>query len=317
MTNTEKLESITNEELIERINTHSSLQDLIKSFGLPASHHNRTLFKVFLKRRQIDKTWNSSNYTLDELSQVVSKSVNWSDVCRKLNISICSANFDKLKSGCRQNNIDTTHFDKTLRSIGIHKRHTVHTVFVENSKLHRSSLRQFLIKSNLYTNKCSMCGIDDMWNNKPLKLEIDHINGIHNDNRIENLRWVCPNCHSQTSTYKKGKNYSDKDDSVQDLLLQQLYNKLTNSTPQVNAEFKVFKHLQTYTCKHCSIQFESKNIKLFCGKECQLAYNTKVNWDDVDVAALVAEHKNYEKVGRMLGVTGAAVKRQYLKTSKE
>lgn len=48
--------------------------------------------------------------------------------------------------------------------------------------------------------KCEICNISE-WQNKPLVLQVDHINGIHNDNRVENLRFICPNCHSQTETF--------------------------------------------------------------------------------------------------------------------
>lgn len=49
--------------------------------------------------------------------------------------------------------------------------------------------------------KCSICGMKDIWNGRPIMLELDHINGITNDSRISNLRMLCPNCHSQTSNY--------------------------------------------------------------------------------------------------------------------
>jgi 5-methylcytosine-specific restriction endonuclease McrA len=52
--------------------------------------------------------------------------------------------------------------------------------------------------------KCQCCGISE-WLDKPISLQLDHINGINNDHRIENLRFLCPNCHSQTDTYA-GKN---------------------------------------------------------------------------------------------------------------
>ena len=50
--------------------------------------------------------------------------------------------------------------------------------------------------------KCVECGLKDSWQNKPINLELDHINGIRSDNRLENLRFLCPNCHSQTKNFK-------------------------------------------------------------------------------------------------------------------
>lgn len=49
--------------------------------------------------------------------------------------------------------------------------------------------------------RCSLCGLLPVWNNKPLTLQVDHINGVNNDHRIENLRLLCPNCHTQTDTF--------------------------------------------------------------------------------------------------------------------
>jgi len=56
-------------------------------------------------------------------------------------------------------------------------------------------------KHNLLPDYCSECGILPKWNGSPLRLQIDHINGNRNDNRIDNLRVLCPNCHSQTHTF--------------------------------------------------------------------------------------------------------------------
>lgn len=67
-----------------------------------------------------------------------------------------------------------------------------------------SSLKRRLLGLELLSPACYCCGIFE-WNNKKLTLQIDHINGVNNDNRLENLRLLCPNCHSQTDTYA-GKN---------------------------------------------------------------------------------------------------------------
>ena len=65
-------------------------------------------------------------------------------------------------------------------------------------------LKNRLIKEGIKTHKCEICGIEE-WMGQPTPLELDHINGKHDDNRLENLRVICPNCHAQTSTYR-GKN---------------------------------------------------------------------------------------------------------------
>ena len=70
-------------------------------------------------------------------------------------------------------------------------------IFIENSLYPRSALRKKIIKENLIEYKCANpnCGISE-WDGHPISLELDHINGINNDNRLSNLRFLCPNCHS-------------------------------------------------------------------------------------------------------------------------
>lgn len=73
-------------------------------------------------------------------------------------------------------------------------------LLTNGSKHNRTVLRRYIVTNKLLPYKCSICGLT-YWNNKTLSLELDHINGVNNDNRLENLRFLCPNCHSQTSTY--------------------------------------------------------------------------------------------------------------------
>ena len=69
-------------------------------------------------------------------------------------------------------------------------------------------LKRIVIINGLLKYECALCKLSGNWNNKPIILQIDHINGNAVDNRIENLRILCPNCHSQTDSFggrNKGK----------------------------------------------------------------------------------------------------------------
>ena len=76
-------------------------------------------------------------------------------------------------------------------------------MFVENSTANQTTLRRWYEKENIEY-KCSICGQLPFWQNKPLTLILDHINGHNHDDRLENLRWVCPNCNQQLETHCKG-----------------------------------------------------------------------------------------------------------------
>lgn len=82
-------------------------------------------------------------------------------------------------------------------------------VLVEHSSYPRGSIKRRLVEEGLLQYICAECGQGPEWNGKPLTLELDHINGVNNDNRLSNLRILCPHCHSQTDTYC-GRNTSKK-----------------------------------------------------------------------------------------------------------
>lgn len=153
--------------------------------------------------------WNKNKELLEKIEAIVAESYSIAAVLKKLEMDVSGANYKGFKSACKKLNISTEHFtgqghlkNKTHKWA---KTKTFEEILVKNSDyLNTSNLKQRLFKANLLHKKCYICNLTD-WQNKPLSLQIDHINGDNTDNRLENLRILCPNCHSQTDTYS-GKN---------------------------------------------------------------------------------------------------------------
>ena len=95
--------------------------------------------------------------------------------------------------------------DSTLK-----QKYSDEDVFCENSTFPRQKIKNRIIKNNLLKYECSVCKNNGNWNGFKLSLHLDHINGVNNDNRICNLRFLCPNCHSQTDTYGGKSNKKEK-----------------------------------------------------------------------------------------------------------
>lgn len=111
------------------------------------------------------------------------------------------SSLDILKRRISELQCSVEHFGQKAKMKSYNQRYTLEEILVENSSyMNISSLKRRLIKEKRLEYKCECCGIST-WRNKSLTLQLDHINGKYNDHRIENLRFLCPNCHSQTDTY--------------------------------------------------------------------------------------------------------------------
>lgn len=137
----------------------------------------------------------------EEFRTIVANSFSYSDCLRALGLGTNGgSSTDVLKKRIQELECSIEHFNGH-RNGAIRKSKSLEEILVENSTYASTvSLKKRLLNANLIEYKCSKCGISS-WNNEPLTLQLDHINGNHNDNRIENLRLLCPNCHSQTHTY--------------------------------------------------------------------------------------------------------------------
>lgn len=149
--------------------------------------------------------------TVEELEHAIAGCFSFKSVAEKLGLFNSGNNLTRLKQKAEKHNIDFSHFTGQLWSKGKtalddprmskQKNKDVESIFKENSQAQRTYVRHLIKKKNLLEYCCAMCKNQGTWLNKPINLQLDHINGISNDNRLQNLRWLCPNCHSQTETY--------------------------------------------------------------------------------------------------------------------
>lgn len=95
-------------------------------------------------------------------------------------------------------NLNIDHFDSSGGGVSCYSKEEI---FCKNSPAHRSTVKSWLIRENMMEYRCAKCNNTGQWLDDLLSLHIDHINGINNDHRLDNLRFLCPNCHSQTPTY--------------------------------------------------------------------------------------------------------------------
>lgn len=134
----------------------------------------------------------------EELEKLVKESNSLSEILRKQGKSVSGSAVKILKDTLDNYGISYLFLDE----ISISKKQIpLNEILVENRNYKSSDLKKRLIKEGLKEDKCEICGCSNEWNGKPLILQLDHINGNHSDNRLENLRIVCPNCHSQTETF--------------------------------------------------------------------------------------------------------------------
>jgi 5-methylcytosine-specific restriction endonuclease McrA len=155
-------------------------------------------------------------YTKELLEPIVKESETFSEVLRKIdsNRTIYGGAVDYLKKRMIELGIDFSHFvgrrwmrgKKSRNGLRANKDRFIELYINDNSKIITHRLKRRLIGFNLKSSICEICGNVGEWNGQALTLQLDHINGIKTDNRLENLRILCPNCHSQTDTYSGKKN---------------------------------------------------------------------------------------------------------------
>lgn len=159
-----------------------------------------------------------ANYQLKNGKNCCSKRPAGCEVLKKVNSNGLKKAYEEGRKGYTYNTASAWSKGKTLTPNS--------KIFTKNSYYSNEMVKQRIVKDNLLDYHCNNCGIDS-WQGETIVLDLDHINGNNRDNRLENLRYLCPNCHSQTDTYK-GRNKNNGKQKISDTDLLTAYSKCNN-----------------------------------------------------------------------------------------
>lgn len=180
-------------------------------------------------------------------------------------------------------NVDISHLVENFNQKNFRKKTPTNELLISGKFRNTKNLKIRLLKEGLLQNKCYECSMNPEWNGKKLSLHLDHINGNNTDNRLENLRLLCPNCHSQTETY-------------------------------CGAKAKKEQHAYKYVCKTCGgpkKYSKSKECK-GCQNKNPKVHKPKIKWPAPALVLEMVKDTNFLAVGKKLGVSDNAV-RKFLK----
>lgn len=157
-------------------------------------------------------------YTKEWLEELCASSYSYSEVLRKAGRKPGGGTNETLKKKILEYEIDISHFTGQrwqkaptyVPQIGSKEKYTIEEIFVEHSTVTQKVLRGYIERHDLIPYVCEKCGCDGKWQDGTIKLELDHIDGDNTNNLLSNLRYLCPNCHALTDTYR-GRNKKRRD----------------------------------------------------------------------------------------------------------
>lgn len=253
------------------------------------------------------------------LLNLINDSITQTEVLKKLGLTCRSGNYQTLLKYVNLYDINIDHFngrkvayEKLKRSKEM-KQITNSEYFTKGVVRKNASTKSRILKYNLKKHVCSECNCPPEWNNKILNLQLDHINGDTFDNTLENLRFLCPNCHSQTATFGGSKKLEklEKKFSIE----------IFESTRKAPLKEEILINLKKEGIRKSASYFKMSinNFKQLCNHYeinlFKLSNNLKIDWPIKEDLQKLILNENLTNLSNIMKVTANAIKRHVRKNN--